>query len=547
MTVPHTLYIDGRIRTGDPLLPFAASMLVSRGRVAWLGFGSELDVPRGTRVIDLAGRTILPGFIDAHVHPQMGGLQLLAAGLTGLDGIEAYWAELRRLDALTPAGEWIVAMGYSATVVAREGTTRRQLDAVVGDRPVLMVNSDLHGGLANTAALAAAGLLDSSEFSPDYLERDADGIPNGLVNEEAMTRVLSLSPPPSAAVARHALLAAQTHLHSLGVVGWQDALLGDKHGGVDPTENYLALDESALITARVSGAIGWDRARGVEQIPEILERSRAFVGDRLSAPAVKVLLDGVHEAGTAAMLEPYNDALGHPLGDSGPTMIEPRLLKEAVSALDAHGLDVHFHALGDRAVRDALDAVEEARRVNGHRGTRHQIAHVTFIDPADVARFRSLDVTANAQLIWTADDFLDFDLYETFVGPERRARQSALAEWDAAGFRWSAGSDWPVSSAAPLDAVTAGSRRRLNGDGPHGPLWQTLPATRILEAYTSGSAFSSRLDENGSLRVGANADFIVLDTDPAGQRPANESTVLQTVIAGKTVYAAESVAADGLR
>ncbi|MFD1714746.1 amidohydrolase [Amnibacterium flavum] len=541
MTSNSTLYIGGRIRTGDPLLPSATTMLVSGGRVVALGFTEPHDVPAGTVVRDLGGATVLPGFIDAHVHPLMGGLQLLATGFAGIQSVEGYWAELRRLDAVTPPGEWIVAAGYSAVLVARERITRRELDAVIGDRPVLMVNSDLHGGLANTVALRAAGLLDSQEFSSEYVERGDDGAPNGLVNEEAMARVMSFSPPPSEAVAEKALLEAQAHLHSLGVVGWQDALLGDKHGGEDPTARYLALDAAGRITARVSGAIGWDRARGVEQVPDILEHARAFTGARLSAPAVKILLDGVHEAGTASMLAEYNDAAGRPLGNSGPTMIEPGLLDEALVALDAAGLDVHIHALGDRAVRDALDAVDAARHANGHRGTRHQVAHVTFIDPSDVPRFRELDVTANAQLIWVADDFLDFAQYEIFVGPERRARQSALAEWDAAGFRWSAGSDWPVSSAAPLDAITAGSRRRIHGDGPTGPLWQRLPATRIIDAYTSGSAFTSRLDDNGVLRAGSHADFVLLDRDPAGPGPANESTVLETVVAGETVYAADSM------
>src|SRR5690606_30915066 len=122
----------------------------------------------------------------------------------------------------------------------------------------------------------------------------------------------------------------------------------------------------------------------------------------------------------------------------------------ALVALDAHGIDVHFHALGDRAVREALDAVEAARQANGHRGTRHQVAHLTFVATDDLPRFRALDVTANLQLVWTANDFLDFAQYETYVGAEAMSRMSQLATWNGYGIHWSAGSDWPVSSPNPF-------------------------------------------------------------------------------------------------
>lgn len=528
-----TVYVGGRIRTGDPQIPSASTLVVEDGVIARVGDAE--DVPLGARRIDLEGDTVIPGFIDAHVHPKMGGLQLIGGSLVGLPGVDDYWAALRaRLD--TGRGtDWIVLTGYAAITMARSGADRETLDRMSGDRPVILVNSDLHGGLVNSVVLRAADLESGGGFPADLVELDGQGRATGYLNEEALSRALGLVPPISSEVALDALRAAQAHLHSFGIVGWQDALLGDQHGDGDVLPQYRALARDGALSARVTGAIGWNRAEGLEQIDRIVAVRDGLGAGRLSAPAVKLLLDGVNEAGTASMLHPYSDAAGRP-HDDGPSLIDAETLIAAVVELDRRGLDVHMHAVGDKAVRDGLDAFAAARRTNGRSSARRQIAHAMFVSDLDVPRFRELDVTLDIQPVWAAADFLDFDRYEAMVGPEVLRTLFRFETLAATGLRWSAGSDWPVSSPAPLDAITAGSRRALSGASQSRPGWERLPAEIALRAYTEGSAYSSRLDRNGVLRAGMNADFVRLDGDPVEVEAANTLTVLETVIGGESVY-----------
>lgn len=535
----RTVYVNARIHTGDPLVPFGTVLTVENGLVSTVGFDRP-DSADGWTIVDLGGRFVMPGFVDGHVHPLLGGGRERGCDVSGLPSIEDYWSTIREFDRAHPGDGLLTVTGYSAILVANTHVTRRDLDAVIPHRPVLMINSDQHGALANTAALTQAGILDAAATAHDpHIEKFPDGTPSGLINEEAIQLVRQLAAPPSESDAAQDVLAAQQVLHRFGVVGWQDALLGSEFGTVDVGRVYLQLAQDDTLTGRVAGAIYWDRTRGLEQLDSILERRESYSRGRFSAPTVKMLLDGVHEAGTAAMLENYCDADGNPLGHNGGTMIEPADLNRALVALDAHGVDVHFHALGDRAVREALDAVQAAREANGHRGTRHQIAHLTFVATDDLPRFRQLDVTANLQLVWTADDFLDFAQYEKYVGAEAMSRMSQLATWNDYGIHWSAGSDWPVSSPNPFDALQAAVNRSLRGVAPESMRSQRLPLSTALAAYTSGSAFTSRLDRNGVLRAGMNADFVVLSDDPYSVDNVSDCRVLETVIGGESVYSAD--------
>ncbi len=527
-------FVNGRIRTGDPRLPRATALVVDDdGRLVHVGGDEGVD-PRIER-IDLRGGFVLPGFIDAHVHPEMAGLQIIGGTLVGQPDVEGYWKVLRGRLAVGNATDWVVLTGYAAIVMAQSGASRATLDALAGPRPVVLVNSDLHGGLVNSAAIAAAGLEHGGGYPSELVEVDADGVATGYLNEEALGVVLALAPPASAETHLAAVRAAQARLHSVGVVGWQDALVGEQHGHGDVMPRYLELARRGELTARITAVHGWDRARGVDQ----LEAVRAYQADVDSGPVkvvgVKLLLDGVNEAHTAAMLHPYSDASGH-LHDEGPSLIGREALIDAVVAIDAAGLDVHMHAVGDRAVRDGLDAVQGARRTNGRGEARHQIAHALFVSDADVPRFAELDVTLDNQGVWSAADFLDVDGYTAMVGDEVMKTFYRYETLHATGLRWSAGSDWPVSSPAPLDGITAATRRALAPGAPVHDGWERLGAETVVKAYTSGSAYSSRLPLNGTLRVGMNADFVRLDGDPRTVGHANTLTVEETVIGGESVF-----------
>lgn len=366
-----------------------------------------------------------------------------------------------------------------------------------------------------------------------------------MLQEGAVHLVGRLLPAPTPAEQTAALLRAQSLLHSLGVTAWQDAIVGSYANMSDPTAAYHAAADAGLLTARVTGALWWDRDRGAEQIPGLVARREQAARGRFRATSVKIMQDGIAENGTAAMLGPYLDGHGCPCasGNSGLSFVEPGALRSYVTELDAAGFQVHFHALGDRAVREALDAVEAARTANGPRDTRHHLAHLQVVHPEDVPRFRALGATANLQALWAAHEPQMDLLTLPFLTPERAARQYPFADLLHSGATLAAGSDWPVSDPDPFAALHVAVNRRLAG--PDADPRPFLPGQRIdlgaaVAAYTAGSAYVNHLDDTGSIAPGNLADLVVLDRDPFAGPPQDiaGTRVLQTFVGGERVHAA---------
>lgn len=410
------------------------------------------------------------------------------------------------------------------------------------DRPVYLPNRDHHGAWVNSRALELAGVdRDTPDPADGRIERNSSGEPGGTLQEGAMRLVGRLVPPATAADRLAALLHAQRHLHALGITAWQDALVGDFAGMADPAEAYRTAARDGSLTARVSGALWWDRTRGAEQIPELTERRAALRCGRLHADTVKLMLDGVAENHTAALLDPYLDKCGHVTANRGKSFIDPARLPHYVTELDALGFQCHFHALGDRAVRDALDAVEAARTANGPSDTRPHLAHLQVVHPRDVPRFAGLGATATIQPLWAAHEPQMDELTIPFLGAERAALQYPFAALLRSGARLAAGSDWPVSSPDPLHGIhVAVNRVEPGGTRPVFLPHQRLSLTEALTAYTAGSAYVNRLDECGRVAVGALADLVVLDRDPFAGPPEaiSETRVAVTYVEGERVYAA---------
>ncbi|GAA5018853.1 amidohydrolase [Streptomyces siamensis] len=533
--------------TGGPVLTpegrTATAVAVTGDRITAVGHAEVHDLAGpGTEVVDLAGRLLLPGFQDAHVHPVPAGLELTQCDLTEAKTAEETLAAVRAYAAAHPDREWITGGGWSMEAFEGGTPTRQLLDAVVPDRPVYLPNRDHHGAWVNSRALELAGVTrDTPDPADGRFERDAAGEPTGMLQEGAMQSVGRLTPPATAADRLGALLHAQRHLHALGITAWQDALLGSFLGMDDPSEAYLTAARDGSLTARVVGALWWDRARGAEQIPELVERRAALTHDRFAAGSVKLMLDGVAENGTASLLSPYLDKCGCATANRGTSFIDPDRLHTYVTELDALGFQCHFHALGDRAVRDALDAVEAARKANGPSDTRPHLAHLQVVHPDDVPRFAHLGATANIQPLWAAHEPQMDELTIPFLGPERASWQYPFGALLRSGARLAAGSDWPVSSADPMQGIHV-AVNRVSPDEP-GPVF--LPGERIgltdaLTAYTAGSAYANHLDDTGRVRVGALADLVVLDRDPYQGPPEaiGGTGVALTYVGGERVYAA---------
>ncbi|MET8701115.1 amidohydrolase [Kitasatospora sp. NPDC004723] len=545
MTKADLVFTRGPVHTGDAARTRATSLAVTGGRITAVGHDEvrELIGP-GTEVVDLAGKLLLPGFQDAHVHAVFGGAELAACDLTGTVGVTDYLTRIRDYAEAHPEQEWITGSGWSMESFDGGLPSRQLLDSVVADRPVYLTNRDHHGAWANTRALELAGLdRDTPDPADGRIEREPDGTPSGTLQEGATALVARLLPPATAADRLDGLLRAQRLLHSLGVTGWQDALLGEFNGQPDPSDAYLAAARSGALTARVTGALWWDRDRGAEQIPELVERRAALAHGRFRAGSVKIMQDGIAENFTAAMTSPYLDGCGCATANSGLSFVDPLALRGYVTDLDALDFQVHFHALGDRAVREALDAVEAARTANGRRGTRHHLAHLQVVHPDDVPRFARLGAVANIQPLWAAHEPQMDELTIPFLGPERAAWQYPFGALQRAGATLAAGSDWPVSSPDPLAGLHVAVNRR-EPDATDDRVFlpeQRLDLASAIAAYTAGSAHVNGVDDAGVLAPGRWADLVVLDRDIL-TGPADGiagARVLRTYVGGELVHAAD--------
>ncbi|HJD82335.1 amidohydrolase [Kitasatospora aureofaciens] len=535
----------GPVHTGDAARTRASSLAVTGGRITAVGHDEvrELIGPN-TEVVDLAGKLLLPGFQDAHIHAVFGGVESAACDLTGTVGVAEYLERIRAYAEAHPDREWITGSGWSLESFEGGLPTRQLLDSVVPDRPVHLTNRDHHGAWANTRALELAGLTrDTPDPADGRIEREADGTPAGMLQEGATALVARLVPPATAAERLTGLLRAQRLLHSLGITGWQDALLGEFNGQPDPSDAYLAAARSGALTARVTGALWWDRDRGAEQITELVERRAELSHGRFRAGSVKIMQDGIAENFTAAMTSPYLDGCGCLTANSGLSFVDPAALCGYVTELDALDFQVHFHALGDRAVREALDAVEAARAKNGRRATRHHLAHLQVVHPDDLHRFARLGAVANIQPLWAAHEPQMDELTIPFLGPERAARQYPFGALQRAGATLAAGSDWPVSSPDPLAGLHVAVNRMEPGavDGRVFLPEQRLDLASALAAYTAGSAHVNGHDDAGTLAVGQLADLVVLDRDILTGPPTEiaDARVERTYVGGELVYAAE--------
>jgi predicted amidohydrolase YtcJ len=526
----------------DHLEPSAVA--VGGGRIVAVGAPALDAKGPATRMVDLDGGLLVPGFTDAHIHAVQGGLERLHCDLSPATGRGDCLRLVREYAERHPDTEWVTGGGWDQTHFPAGVPHVRDLDAAVGDRPAFLPSASHHDAWVSSRALELAGIDARTPDPPDgRIARDAAGAPSGVLHEGAMNLVARLVPPTSDDEYAQALQVAQQYLHSLGITGWQDAILGRYANIDDVGPVYLQAAQRGTLTARVVGALWWDRTRGAEQIPELLERRSTLRAGRFRATSVKIMQDGVPENGSAAMINPYLEGNGLVGGNRGQSYVEPRALCEYVSALDAHGFQVHVHAIGDRAVRETLDAFGAAAAANGRTDHRHHIAHIQVVHPDDVPRFGALGVTANMQPLWATYAPQMVDLTIPVIGEERAGWQYPFGGLARSGATLAAGSDWPVSSPDPLAGIHVAVNRRtppsvgVPEDRPFLPE-QALDLATALTAYTRGSAFLNHLDHGGRVAVGALADLAVLDGNPfAGPPEAIGGTrVRATFVDGAEVF-----------
>jgi predicted amidohydrolase YtcJ len=491
----------------------------------------EVVGPR-PEVIDLDGRMLTPGFQDAHIHPVMGGLIRMRCDLESATDAPSAAALVGRYSREHPGDPWIRGGGWKYDWFEGGNPTAAALDAVT-DRPVYLVVADGHSAWANSLALEMAGITaDTPDPADGVIVRTDDGSPAGTLHEGAMDLVERIVPPTGAADREQALLASQSYLLGLGITAWQDAWVTS---GIDAAYRRLAADGRLLV--RVRGALWWDRERGIEQLDEITARASGVVGG-YHPGTVKLMLDGVAENQTASMLDPWLDDVGRETRNRGIDFIDPVELPEIVTRIDAAGLQCHFHALGDRAVRNALDALEAARERNGPSPHRPHLAHIQIIHPDDVPRFAALGAAANIQPLWAVADESMTRLTTPYLGDERSRLQYPFGSLRDAGATLAMGSDWSVSTPDVLQQIAVAVDRTSPADGIDEPFLpeQRLTLDDAILAATAGAAHVNFLDgDSGRIAPGLRADLAVISGDPRTE-PIHELTVDMTVLGGEIVH-----------
>tara|TARA_B110000014_G_C20113564_1_gene587362 strand:- start:27 stop:1802 length:1776 start_codon:yes stop_codon:yes gene_type:complete len=538
------LMLNGKVYTVNHEQSWAEAIAITDGRIIWVGNSEDANQwqGEGTRTIDLGGKMVLPGFQDIHIHPVHSGVSYQQCALFDVEGVELLQQRIKQCAESEP-GEWIRGGGWLVTNFAPSGLPdKKLLDEIVPDRPVALKSSDGHSMWVNSLALELAGInADTQDPAGGRIDRYPNSTePSGSLQEtSAMNLVHIVEPELTQKELEAGLAYSRDHLHSLGITAVQDAMLkltpGDAYFGLPA---YLALEERGELNLHVINAMYWQNDISLEeQLPAFL-KARDESTPYIHNTAIKIWQDGVIETETAALLEPYLNR-----GDQfvGELLNEPAVLNEAVTALDAAGFQIHFHAIGDRAIRSAFDSIQAAREANGKHDNRHHISHIQLFSPEDIPRFAELDVVANFQPLWAIEDGYITDLTIPRIGEERGKFLYPIGSVQRTGARVAFGSDWYVTSANPLDGIEA-AVTRLDPDGKTDePLGENeeINLAQAIENYTLNSAYVNFLDvDTGSIEIGKLADIIVLDRNlfdvPASE--INQVRVIATLFRGELVF-----------
>jgi predicted amidohydrolase YtcJ len=531
------ILINARIVTMDPLVPRVSALAIFAGRIAALGTDADMRALArpGTQVIDAGGRLVLPGFQDTHIHLQDSGQDYSQnADLSAARTVDELVDTLTSF-AGTHGRAWVNGTGWYSGVFGAQNLNAAVLDRAVPDRPCMIVASDGHNACLNTLGLKAVGF---DAATPDPLNgtivRDASGEATGLLYESAIYLAEGRMPAPSDRDFADGVLWAMKLANRHGITGVIDAKVMERH--VRVYQDLARSNEMTLRVASTALVVPEDTTSiALERLGDFRAESRHGL---FRVHSAKFFLDGVIENRTAAMIAPYSDAQG----GNAPVMFEQAQIDEMFTAFDAARFQIHVHAIGDMASRAALDGMERAMAANGAWPGLHQIAHVQFLDPADIPRFRQLGVMANIQPLWARHEVSVDVMAAPVVGPERTRWMYAFQSLLEAGASLALSSDWGVSTLNPFEIIeTAVTRQPPKREG-QGPVF--LPEQRIsremaVAGYTTQAAAAAwRSADTGTLGLGKCADLIVLDRDIFTCNPyeIGDTQVLLTMLEGRTVH-----------
>lgn len=533
-TPADMLFRGGAVYTVDASRSWAQAVGVREGKIVFVGSNQEAEkwVGRATRVVELNGQMMLPGFHDSHVHLVGGGVELDECNLNGTTTQEEVVYRIRKYVAKYPQRAWIRGSGWPLTM-SGGNPHKSLLDDIVSDRPVMLDAFDGHSIWVNSKALALAGITKETPDPPrGRIERDSvTGEATGTLREHAARLVSNLAPVYTPEDYREGLRRSLEMARGYGITSIQEASARIEH-----LTAFSELDKERRLTAKAVLALRYDPAKPMSQVPQFVEWRSKFRGQRYRATTVKIFEDGVIESKTAALIQPY---LGGT--EKGWLNVEPDILNPLAAQLDQLGFQIHIHAIGDRGIQASLDALAFAQKVNGVRDSRHHIAHIQLFDPPDIVRFRQLGVIANFQALWAQADAYIVDMTLPVLGPERSRWLYPLRSVANTGAMIVGGSDWPVTSMNPLDAIQVAVTRRGLTDKP-GAAWlpeELVDLPTMIAAYTINGAYVNFQEkETGSIEVGKAADLIVLERNLFDIPPQeiHNVKIVRTMLDGEEIY-----------
>ena len=542
-SVARQVFLNGSIHTFNKQLEIIEAISIKDGVIEQIGSNEEIKkiIDKNTSVINLEGKMMMPSFHDAHSHPIWSGIDQYKCVVSELYEIEGMQSEIKEClnSELTKTTGWLAGTGLNIALFPAGNPHKSFLDEISTDIPIYVDASDGHSGLANSKALELAGITaNTSNPEQGIIERDPNtGEPSGTLREPAaMNLVRDITPKDTDALYDKGLNFAQDLAHSFGITSSIAASVGKRHMA---TYKRAAVNNQLNLRVITCLSFGGLFIRNSGSFDDVLNDRAQYSDPRINVDCVKIFIDGVLEGQTGAVLEPYLDS-----GNYGQLYFDQDTLNHAVARFDADNIQIHTHAIGDRAVRSILDAFEFAIDVNGRTDNRHHISHLQMIDPTDIPRFKELGVAANFQATWALPDEWITDINTPELGIKRVNKMYPIRSVFRAGGLIVGGSDWAVSTMNPLVAIETAIRREDPDDRIQGVLNKNerMTLTEMLKAYTINAAYLMHQEHlTGSIEVGKAADLIILERNlyDIPVEEISEVRVLETIIEGKTVHRTE--------
>ncbi len=550
--IADRVFINGRIYTVDQDRSWAEAVAIKKGRFIAVGSNSVVvkHMGPGTEAIDLGGKMALPGFIDSHAHVSSTTNESASLEMFHLDSLNAYLEAVKDFAVLHPDLEVIYGSGWANDLFPPQGPVKEDLDAVISDRPVLLMSEDGHFAWVNSMALAMAGVTkDTVSPKGGIIEKDVlTGTPSGTIRETARDLIQNVLPPFSVDQIKGSIQNFMTEAGRVGITTAHDPLMilpdarGQLNGFGASRHNIQAYSEMAQngkLSLRIRGSVLTDPTAPTRQIHSIVSTCAHQTHPLFQMTGIKVFVDGVVEGGTAFLLEPY----AHMPYTCGEPLWEPGALKDLFAAADREKLQIHIHAIGDAAVRMALDALEHAREKNRNRDSRHLITHLHIVKRSDIPRMAALDVIGVPQPFWHVKGDYFRSIEAKYLGYDRAENGYPMQSMAKAGILLASASDYPVQvPSPPLLGIMLGITRcepgETNPDEILGPQ-ERMTLEEMIAGFTINGAYANFLEhETGSIETGKKADMIVLENN-LFEIPTNEiadTNVLMTLFEGRTVY-----------